>query len=217
LFGIPVEENVTAPLRFPWVTSAVFLLMALATAWAGWLNPDAIASWGLLPAEPFRHGGLTFVTSFFLHAGLLHFLGNAAFLVIFGDNVEDSLGHIRFALLLIGSSLAGDLLHMTLDPRGTIPSVGASAGISGVIVFYACQFPQARLVHLFRFGLIFRWVRFSALTGLIFWIALQALGAWQQLAGLTNISALSHLGGGAFGFLWWLVARKNEQVRAQGS
>ena len=214
VFGIPVEENVPAPVRLPWVTWGVLFLMALGTAWAEWLDPKAIEQWGLIPAEPFRNGGLTFATSFFLHAGVLHLFGNAAFLAVFGDNVEDFLGHIRYALLLIGSSLAGDLLHMALDPRGTVPSVGASAGISGVIVFYACQFPKARLVYLMRIGFFFRWVRFTAVAGLICWVALQAIGTWQQLAGLTNVSSLAHLGGAAFGLGWWAVARRKEDGRA---
>lgn len=216
VFGIPVEENVPVPVRLPWVTWGVLFLMSVATAWAEWLDPTAIEQWGLKPSDPFRHGGLTFVAGFFLHAGLLHLFGNAAFLAVFGDNVEDFLGHLRYALLLVGSSLAGDLLHMALEPRGTLPVVGASAGISGVIVFYACQFPKARLVYLLRIGVIFRWVRFTAVTGLICWIALQAVGAWQQIAGLTNVSSLAHLGGAVFGLGWWFVARTQENAEIRG-
>jgi membrane associated rhomboid family serine protease len=186
--------------------------MALGTAWASWLNPKAIDQWGLIPAEAFRQGGLTFLTSFFLHAGWVHFFGNAAFLAVFGDNVEDFLGHIRFLLLLIGASVAGDVLHMALEPRGEIPAVGASGGISGVIVFYALQFPKARLVYLFRFGVIFRWVRFSALTGLLCWIVLQSIGVWQQISGQSGVSSLAHLGGAAFGLIWWWLARERENI-----
>jgi len=210
VFGLPAEEDVPPTNLIPWVTWGAILLMAAATAWAIWVNPQAIEQWGLIPAEAFRHGGATFLTSFFLHAGWIHLLGNAAFLAVFGDNVEDFLGHARFALMLIGAGLAGDVLHMALEPRGEIPAVGASGGISGVIVFYALQFPKARLVYLFRFGLYFRWVRFSALTGLLVWVVLQGVGVWEQVSGQSGVSSLAHLGGAAFGGIWWWLARRKE-------
>jgi len=185
VFGFPVEENAPAISRWPWVT---LLLMTLATAWVTWGDPAAIAHWGFLPSDPLRHGGLPLITGFFLHAGWIHLIGNAFFLAIFGDNVEDFLGHGRFLLLLLGASLAGDLLHMAWEPRDTLPLVGASGGISGVIVFYALQFPKARLVYFVRVGFFFRWVRFSALTGLACWVVIQSLGVWQQVSGLSPIS-----------------------------
>jgi membrane associated rhomboid family serine protease/Zn-finger nucleic acid-binding protein len=210
VFGLPMEENVPPTNRLPWVTWGVILLMALATAWTDRENGKAIAEWGLVPAELSRHGGLTFLTAFFLHAGWWHFFGNAVFLAVFGDNVEDFLGHGRFALLLMGASLTGDVLHMAFDTRDTTPLVGASGGISGVIVFYALQFPKARLVYLFRFGFVFRWVRFSAVTGLLIWLALQSVGVWHQMSGYSRVSFLGHLGGAAFGLVWWLMSREKK-------
>lgn len=143
-------------------------------------------------------------------------MGNALFLAIFGDNVEDFLGPIRYGILLIGSSLTGDFLHMALDPRGELPMVGASGGISGVIAYYALQFPKARLVYLVRFGFFFRWVRFSAVTGFFGWVVLQFIGVWKQTAGLSHVSALAHLGGAVFGLAWWAISRnfegKNEET-----
>ena len=217
IFGVPVEENTPNLRSWPWITWALLLLMATATGWALWRDSGAIAQWGLIPAEPFRHSGLTFLTSFFLHASLIHLIGNVLFLWIFGDNVEDFLGPLRYGILLVGSALTGDLLHMALEPRSALPLVGASGGISGVIAFYALQFPKARLVYFLRLGFFFRWVRFSAVTGFICWVALQLVGAWKQKAGLSDVSSLGHLGGAAFGLAWWAVARgierRGEEVR----
>ncbi|MFV0534504.1 MAG: rhomboid family intramembrane serine protease, partial [Cumulibacter sp.] len=186
-------------------------LMLIATAWTWWGDPGAIAKWGFVPLDPLRHGGLTLLTSFFLHTGWLHLLGNAVFLLVFGDNVEDYLGHFRFLLLLLGASLAGDLVHMTWEARAALPVVGASAGISGVIAFYALQFPKARLVYFVRAGFVMRWVRFSALSGFLFWCLLQGAEVWMQVNGHSYVSALAHLGGAVFGLFWWYSSRRQSQ------
>lgn len=206
VFGIPVEADTPALKRFPWVTVLVLILMAIGTALAG--HGNVTAEWGFLPNDPFRHQGMTSLTSFFLHAGWLHFLGNAAFLYVFGDNVEDFLGHWRYVVLLILGSVSGDWLHLASVERGDIPLVGASGGISAVIVFYALAFPKARLIYLVRVGFLIRWVRFSAWVGLALWLGLQLWTVNLQLAGLTNVSALAHFGGVAVGVLAWLVTRR---------
>lgn len=134
---------------------------------------------------------------------------------MFGDNVEDFLGHARYALLLVGASLAGDLIHIFFEPKGELPCIGASGGISGVIMFYALQFPRARLVQMFRFGLVIRWVRFSAWTAILVWIGLQLFGVWEQISGVSNVSALAHLGGAAFGAGFWFLSREAKGAREE--
>lgn len=209
VFGIPVEEDDPGISRWPWVTWATVLLMALGTFWAWWGGAQVVRDWGLLSTDLWRSGGLTFVTAFFLHAGFVHLFGNAAFLLVFGDNTEDYLGHWRYAVLLLGAALTGDLLHLQFEGRTDLPMVGASGGISGVIAFYVLQFPRARLVTALRFGPMIRWVRFSAITGFLLWIGLQAVGIILQTGGLSAVSSLAHTGGAAFGALFWLATRKN--------
>ncbi len=97
----------------------------------------------------------------------------------------------------------GDALHIALDPHSPIPSIGASGGISGVVVFYGLQFPQARLVVLMRY-LLFWPLPMRARTALLLWILLQLLGAWMQIAGVSRVSSLAHLGGAGVGMLFWL-------------
>jgi membrane associated rhomboid family serine protease len=89
------------------------------------------------------------------------------------------------------------------DPRGEIPCIGASGGISGIITFYALQFPHARLGLFVRY----HWVNFPAWAALVLWAALQAVGVAQQLAGFSNVSALAHMGGAALGLLAWAAWR----------
>ncbi|HVR34247.1 MAG TPA: rhomboid family intramembrane serine protease, partial [Methylomirabilota bacterium] len=186
LLGLPVETEDAGKRTVPWLTwglCSVILFFSLMILYAFPEGMDALA---LVPAEPFRMGGLTFATSFLLHAGLLHLFGNLYFLFVFGDNVEDTLGPTRFAMLLVLASLAGDVTHIFADPRSEVPLVGASGGISGVIAFYALRFPHARLGFLFRIGFhYFRWVNLPAWGAFLLWCGLQVYGAYEQILGFS--------------------------------
>lgn len=207
VLGMPVEVGMNAVRRVPLMTWLLVVAIVV-TAMMTMRHLDRFVSdLGFLPAEAWRYGGLTMLTSFFLHAGWLHLVGNAYFLVIFGDNVEDVLGKGRFLLLILLATIAGDLLHLAFDPRPDIPCVGASGGISGVITFYALRFPRARLGLFFMW--LFRWFTLPAFAAFGFWIALQVLQAMEQVAGISNVSAMAHLGGAAVGFLCWLKWRND--------
>src|SRR5207247_4333523 len=104
-----------------------------------------VSCFGLLPAQAARLGGFTFISSFFLHAGIIHLVGNMYFLFMFGDDVENFLRPSRYLALIALSAFVGDLAHITLDPRSQTPCIGASGGIAGVITFYALNFPRVRL------------------------------------------------------------------------
>ncbi len=203
IFGLPVEyENKLNHL--PIMTWLIIIMTCIISIGTFANSNHFIRIFGFIPAQPFRDCGLTMISSFFLHAGWYHLLGNMYFLYIFGDNVEDILGKWKFLLLLLLSTLAGDLLHMMIGGKSEIPCIGASGGISGIITFYALQFPGAKLGILFRFGHMFRWISFPAVIGLVLWILMQAYGVWQQLNGFSNVSALAHLGGAAVGFALWI-------------
>jgi membrane associated rhomboid family serine protease/Zn-finger nucleic acid-binding protein len=205
ILGMPVEYDGNPIRQLPWATWGLAAIMAIVYLLTFGNLGNVIEQFGLVPAQPLRHGGITFLTSFFLHAGLLHLIGNAYFLLIFGDNVEDQLGPWRFLWLVAAAALAGDLLHILADPRAVVPCVGASGGISGLIVFYALKFPRARLGFMMRYWYVFRWVHVPAWSACIIWFLLQLMLAKDQLAGVGNVSALAHLGGAALGaFAWWL-------------
>jgi membrane associated rhomboid family serine protease len=207
LFGMPVEQDSSVS-STPWVTWTAVLLCVIAFGVSLHLGlRDVVKNWGLIPLDSGRHAGLTWITSIFLHGGWAHLLGNMYFLLVFGDNVEECLGRVRYLALLLGAALAGALAHAWFDPRPDLPVVGASAAISGVIVYYALRFPDAKLGFLFRIGLWFRWLAIPALGLLVIWLLLQGVMAWQQLTGYGHVSALAHLGGALTGLAFW-SARK---------
>jgi membrane associated rhomboid family serine protease len=214
LFGLPVENN-AAPLScVPWATWILSGVIAVVSILAFFNLESVISDFGFVPAEAFRYGGLTFLTSFFLHGGILHLVGNLYFLWVFGDNVEDYLGWRRYLLLIFASTIAGDCVHLLLQAHSTMPSVGASGGISGIIVFYALQFPRARLGFMFGIYFQFRWLQIPAWGALVLWLLMQSYGLLMQLSGLSHVASTAHIGGSAAGFLLWWIWRKAEQQPA---
>lgn len=204
LLGMPVEQESSELSHRPVATWALAGTIVAVSLVAFVDLETAVQRFGLIPALALRYGAATFLTSFFLHGGFFHLLANVYFLLTFGDNVEDYLGPKRYVLLLLLAALVGDLFHISLDPRSTMPSIGASGGISGIIAFYALEFPQARLVVWVRLF----WLRMSALTAAGLWVLLQIIGAFVQMAGASNVSSLAHLGGAAVGVGFYFVYRK---------
>jgi membrane associated rhomboid family serine protease/Zn-finger nucleic acid-binding protein len=206
--GLPVEFDAPAEAGRPWTTWLLCAAIVCSSAIGFTHLHDTVQRFGLIPAEPTRLSGVTFLTSFFLHAGIIHLAGNMYFLLVFGDNVEDLLRPVRYLALIAISAFVGDLLHIATDPRSQIPLVGASGGIAGVIVFYALKFPRVHLAFLMRWGFVwFRWIRLPAWFALVLWILFQCIGAWEQKAGISSVSSFAHLGGAAVGFVAWLMWR----------
>ncbi len=207
LLGMPVEERAERVTAWPLLTWSLGLAMVLVTVggMVGGNLGELIRDFGLLPSDWGRHHGLTFLTSLVLHGGVVHLLGNLYFLLVFGDNSEEALGRGKYAALLLLAGLVGDLCHMVVDPRASTPLVGASGAISGILGYYAMRFPHVRIVYFLRFYYIFRFIRLNVRWALAIWIGLQLLGAWKQVAGFTNVSAIAHLGGVAvgLGFFWF--------------
>jgi len=206
LFGIPIEYNRT-PLRHRPIATWLLAVAIAAVSIATFRNlGPAVTNWGLVPAEFSRHFGLTFVTSFFLHVGYFHLLGNLYFLVIFGDNSEDVLGKARYLLLIAIATLVGHFAQILSDPGSTIPCVGASGGISGILAYYCLRFPHAR-VGMILFWV--RWIRIPVGAMFVIWILLQIIMAMRQAVGVGNVAVFAHLGGAAVGALFWLVTRQS--------
>jgi membrane associated rhomboid family serine protease len=207
VFGYPIEDESTPLQHLPLLTWSIAGACVLMTLVSYPHLREMVNEFGFIPGAPFRYGGLTVLTSLLLHGGWLHLLGNMYFLLIFGDNVEDFLGKKRFLLLAVTAMIIGDFAHWLGDRHSTIPTVGASGMISGVLAFYAMQFPHARLALLMRY----QWVRVPAWSAFLFWGFLQIVGVLYQLAGLSNVSALAHIGGALSGIalgLWWRRVEK---------
>jgi membrane associated rhomboid family serine protease/Zn-finger nucleic acid-binding protein len=211
--GMPVEFDAPEEERRPWATWLLSAAIICASLLAFLNLREVVQRFGLIPAEATRLGGFTFVTSFFLHAGIIHLAGNMYFVLAFGHAVENFLRPLRYLALIALAAFIGDLAHIALDPHSQTPCIGASGGIAGVITFYALNFPRMRLAFLMRWGFVwFHWIRLPAWFVFVLWFVFQIIGTLEQRAGMSSVSSAAHLGGAAFGVLAWLVWRKpNDQ------
>ena len=208
LLGLPVEDGKKQPTKTrPWLTWGTVALLAIVYLASGDSLGQMIERWGFLPEEWWRWGFVPVFTCFFIHASFWHLFSNAYFLVTFGDNVEDHLGMRRYFWLLVFAHVAGVVAHGVFDPRGALPLVGASAGISGVIAFYAVAFPRAKI----KFLVLYKWVRINAIKALALWAGLQLLTALAQNGGAGSVSAYGHLGGAAVGVLAGLFLQRGRK------
>ena len=133
------------------------------------------------------------------------------YLWFFGDSVEDELGTTNYILTLIAGTIGAALFHALISPRGYSLLVGASGGISTLGMIYMLRFPRARL----GFFMIVGWLRVPAYLLMIIWIVMQVSMAYDQVAGLTQVSALAHLGGALVGLAsYFLFLRKPPHERA---
>jgi membrane associated rhomboid family serine protease len=203
---IPLRDNLPSSTR-PVVT---FLLILACTAvflyvFYG-LGSDAAAErvlriYGATPSHLLAPGGLaqaapTLVTSLFLHGGWLHLGGNMLYLWIFGDNVEDLMGHSSFLLFYLLAGAAATLTHAWLNPTSTAPLVGASGAIAGVLGAYVVLFPRARIRSLAILGFYVTTVSIPAVVFLPLWFLLQFFSGVVSLrSGDGGVAWWAHVGG----------------------
>lgn len=154
---------------------------------------------------------VTLFSSMFIHAGIIHILGNMLFLWIFGDNVEDFYGHGLFVLFYLLCGLAGSLLHTLVSPNSMVPSVGASGAISGVMGSYVLLYPRARILALIPFGFFMRVSYIPALFFVGFWFLLQVLYGFALGGANAGIAYFAHIGGFVAGVLFTLLLRLNRR------
>jgi membrane associated rhomboid family serine protease len=205
---IPLRD--TIPSRtFPilnWTMIALCAVGFLLELSAGARVEALLHEFGLIPARFFalreRGGGtlapyLPFVTSAFLHAGWAHFLGNMLYLWIFGDNVEDRLGHLAYALFYVAGAVFAGAAQALSNPASTVPMVGASGAIAAVMGAYFVLFPRARIESLVIFGFWIDFVSVPAVFYLAIWFAMQLL---------SGAFALATAGGAQGGVAWWAHA-----------
>ena len=164
--------------------------------------PDIVYRWGAKPYYILQGRQLeTLFTSMFLHGGFVHLLGNMLYLWIFGDNVEDSLGHTKFLIFYLLSGIAGTYLNAYIDPLSTIPGIGASGAISGVMGAYIVLFPEARILTLVAIGYYITTVRIRAYIFVGLWFLLQLLYGFIMIyiPHQGGIAYWAHIGGFVFG------------------
>ena len=169
----------------------------------------------------FSDAALTISTAMFLHGGLAHLLGNMLFLWIFGDNVEDALGHFRFLVFYLAAGACATLLQAFLSPSSAIPNLGASGAIAGILGAYFVYYPRARIVTVVPLFILFPIVELPAGVYLLGWFALQFLMGSEQLtragraaASHGGIAFWAHVGGFVCGVAWALIFRPSRRPEA---
>jgi rhomboid family protein len=138
---------------------------------------------------------LTIFTSMFLHGGLFHIAGNMLYLWIFGNNVEDTLGHGRFLCFYLAAGVAAAATQTLAGPGSHVPMIGASGAISGVLGAYILLFPHANVLTLVVFGFFWRLVRIPALIVLGLWMVVQILNGLGSLGAGGGVAWFAHIGG----------------------
>jgi len=146
----------------------------------------------------------TLLTAMFVHGGLIHIVGNMLFLWIFGDNVEDRFGHVLFLLFYLASGVAASMGHILLDPESTMPMVGASGAIAGVLGAYFLLFPRAQVNTLVILPLFISMARVPAILFLGFWFLFQIINSGVSSTE-GGVAWFAHIGGFVAGVLAALV------------
>lgn len=206
MFPLSDDNPREGPAIVAWSLIAVCVLVFLWQFSLGRSGEIAIYGFGMIPARLFGEAelapaipsvspSLTVVTSMFMHGGFLHLGGNMLFLWIFGDNVEDSMGHFRFLLFYLACGAIAALAQAWVDPSSTIPMVGASGAISGVLGAYILLHPQATVRTLVIFGFFVTIVHVPAMIVLGLWFVMQFISAAATPTGEGGVAFWAHVGG----------------------
>ena len=200
----------------PIVTIAFIVMCVIVFLWQFSLGPErgerVIFALGVIPAVLIGDvqlppsvalvpPSLTMFTSMFMHGGFMHLIGNMLYLWIFGDNVEDSMGHGRFVIFYLLCGLAAVFAQALPDPDSRIPMVGASGAISGVLGAYLLLYPHARVLVVIPLGFIMQTMRLPAGIVLALWFGLQLLSNLADSGVGGGVAFRAHIGGFVMGML----------------
>jgi len=216
---IPIRDVIPSR-TIPVVTITVIALNAIVFLYEVSLGPSVeefVLYWGLVPAA---FSWLTVVTSMFLHGGFLHFAGNMLYLWIFGDNVEDRMGHGRFIVFYLLCGVAAALTQAVTDPESVVPMVGASGAIAGVMGAYFVLYPHSRILTLVPIFFFIQLIEVPALFFLGLWFVMQFLSGVGSIASSTNepgggIAFWAHIAGFAVGIGTVWVFKRPERQRVE--
>ena len=214
---IPLRDTQPSS-SFPFVTIAL-IVMNIAVflheiSLSEWELNHFISVYGIIPRR-FQYADL--ITSMFLHGGWLHLIGNCWFLWIFGDNVEDVLGHGKYLIFYVLSGLAAGLGHVILNPGSPVPTVGASGAIAGVMGAYMLKFPHSHILTLIPIFIFFTTLEIPAFLMLLYWFGIQIFsGLWS--VGYSQVSKggiawFAHVGGFVAGMVLIKLLGTQERYR----
>jgi len=212
----------------PFVTRAIIVVNVLVFFYEltlGDATTDFLNDWGVVPGRLFVSLSgdtslprelATVVTSMFLHGGWLHLIGNMWYLWIFGDNVEDRMGHGRFLVFYFASGIVAAVFHSALIPGSPVPTVGASGAIAGVLGAYAMAFPRARVLTLVPIFFFIQLIAVPAVILLGIWFVLQFISGTMSFGGMGGgVAWWAHIAGFVFGWVVMALTTRKERSRAQ--
>jgi membrane associated rhomboid family serine protease len=211
---IPLRDVIPSR-TVPYITVTIIVLNALAWFFELSLPRDVLPLflqvYGVVPAEVHP---ATLITSMFLHGSWSHVLGNMWYLWIFGDNVEDRLGHGRFIVFYLLCGIAAALGQVFIDPQSTLPTIGASGAIAGVMGAYFVLYPRSRVLTLVPLIIIWEIIELPAIVLLGFWFLLQLVDAGAVAANSSSSSGgvafAAHVAGFLVGMIGVFVFRRRE-------
>jgi membrane associated rhomboid family serine protease len=210
---IPISDDNPARLR-PIVTWGIILACVAAFVWQLTFSESAeetlLFAFGFVPRNLFDHRvtvslfgipwpWFTLITSMFLHGGFLHLGGNMLYLWIFGNNVEDAMGHGRYLPFYLACGIAAALAEGVVNPHSAFPMIGASGAISGVLAAYVLIYPRARITVIIPLGILLYPTKISAFYVVGFWFVLQILSGLLTAQGAPGTAWWAHVGGFAAG------------------
>jgi membrane associated rhomboid family serine protease len=212
---IPLKDDTPSTLK-PYVTISLIATCCAVFLWQQSLDPgsarDVVDALGAIPAVLLTDARLphdltwiprygTLFTSMFLHGGWLHLLGNMLFLWIYGDNVEDGMGHLRYLLFYFSCGIAAVFAQSFGSPHSAYPIIGASGAISGVLGAYLLLFPRSKVLTLVLLPFFFTTLRLPAMLLLLLWFAVQLISDFAVSGGGANVAFRAHIGGFLAGML----------------
>ena len=223
---IPIRDNIPSR-TYPIVTVSLIVANGLAFLFEMSLGESLgqfLLTYGLVPAKffslsgeirrnlPARFGPI--FTSMFLHGGWFHIIGNMLYLWIFGDNVEDRMGHWKFLLFYLLCGVASAYAHLYTNTTSIVPTIGASGAVSGVMGAYMILYPRARIMMLVFVFFFVTVVAVPAVTFLFFWVLLQFISGMltSAIGQAGGVAWWAHIGGFACGVaLVWLFRKREHR------
>ena len=194
----------------PVITIGLIIICILVFLWQTSLGQDLgqaiVYSLGMIPAVLFNDTELsselymvpaeiTVLTSMFMHGGFMHLGGNMLYLWIFGNNIEDSMGHFRFIIFYLLCGTAAALAQAIVDPGSEIPMIGASGAVSGVLGAYLLLYPHAKVLVVVPIIIIIKTFRIPAMFVLGLWFAMQLISSANTVSGEGGTAWWAHIGG----------------------
>ena len=206
---IPLKDDIVSS-SFPFINTLLIAINTLAFLYELSLGPGLnlfMIQYAAVPEKVISTGAMgwtSIMSSMFIHAGWAHFMGNILYLYIFGDNVEDALGHFKYLAFYLLCGFGAAWAHILTDPGSSVPIIGASGAIAGVLGAYFLLYPRARVLTLVFLGFFVRIIKIPALVVLGFWIILQlvlGIGSLSLRGQGGGVAWFAHIGG----FVWGMV------------